>query len=238
MDGNFDGWIPVNEAWTYASADSPTFTFTVSGDLTNKYSPGMRIKLTQSSVAYFIITAVSYSSPNTTVTVYGGIDYTLANADITFPYYSTVKAPFGFPLDPAKWTVETVYSTNGNQSGPSANNWYNVGSVSIDVPIGAWRLTYATTFGFDSGTTSQDNNAYVTLSTSNNGQSDAKMTAGLGINNSTIAVVEGTREEFIKIASKTTYYMNVMSTVSGLDFLYMGGGTLVQATIQAICSYL
>jgi len=75
-----DGWRAAGETWTYASADDPTFTFTISGDKTSKYSPGMRIKLTQTTVKYFIITAVSYSAPNTTVTVYGGTDYDLVNA--------------------------------------------------------------------------------------------------------------------------------------------------------------
>ena len=95
-----NGWTPALETWTYASADDPTYTFTISGDLTDKYSAGMRIKLTQTTAKYFIITKVAYSSPNTTITVYGGTDYDLANATITNPYYSVVKAPQGFPLDP------------------------------------------------------------------------------------------------------------------------------------------
>jgi hypothetical protein len=95
-----NGWIPAGETWTYNSADDPTYTFTISGDKTDKYSAGMRIKLTQTTAKYFIITKVAYSSPNTTITVYGGTDYDLANAAITSPYYSTQKAPQGFPLNP------------------------------------------------------------------------------------------------------------------------------------------
>ncbi|WP_442766606.1 hypothetical protein, partial [Mitsuokella multacida] len=111
-----DAWI-AGETWTYLGADAPTYTFTISGDKTSKYSPGMRIKLTQTTVKYFIIVAVSYSYPNTTVTIYGGTDYTLENAAITDPYYSMVKAPAGFPLDPAKWTVSATLS--GVQSNPT-----------------------------------------------------------------------------------------------------------------------
>lgn len=47
------GWITAGETWTYASADSPSFTFTISGDKRDKYSVGMKIKLTQGSVKYF-----------------------------------------------------------------------------------------------------------------------------------------------------------------------------------------
>lgn len=46
ISGGLDGWIPAEETWTYASADDPTFTFTISGDKTGKYSVGMKIKLT------------------------------------------------------------------------------------------------------------------------------------------------------------------------------------------------
>ena len=87
------GWIPAGETWTYASST----TVTISGDKTNKYSKGMKVKLTQTSVKYFYITAVSYSSPNTTLTLTAGIDFTVANATITNPFYSMVANPVGFP---------------------------------------------------------------------------------------------------------------------------------------------
>lgn len=88
-----DGWILAGEAWTYASAT----TFTISGDKRGKYQKGDKIKLTQTSVKYFYIIGVSYTSPNTTITVTGGSDYSLANATITNPYYSKVENPQGFP---------------------------------------------------------------------------------------------------------------------------------------------
>jgi hypothetical protein len=91
--GTEDGWIDANETWTYASAT----TFTISGDKTGKYQKGDKIKLTQTSVKYFYIIGVSYSSPNTTVTVTGGSDYTVANTTITSPYFSKVENPQGFP---------------------------------------------------------------------------------------------------------------------------------------------
>lgn len=87
------GWIPTGETWTYASST----TITISGDKTDKYSVGMKVKLTQTSVKYFYITDVSYSSPDTTLTIVAGDDYTVANAAITDPYYSMVANPAGFP---------------------------------------------------------------------------------------------------------------------------------------------
>jgi len=86
------GWLPA-DGMTYASAT----TFTVSGDQTAKYSKGTKLKLTNSTVKYFYVVSSSYSSPNTTVTVTGGGDYSLASAAITSPYYSYSENPQGFP---------------------------------------------------------------------------------------------------------------------------------------------
>ena len=88
-----DGWISANETWTYASAT----TFTISGDKRSKYQKGDKIKLTNSTVKYFYVIDVSYSDPNTTVTVTGGNDYALTNTAITNNYYSRDSDPFGFP---------------------------------------------------------------------------------------------------------------------------------------------
>jgi len=134
--GIHDGWIQAGETWTYSGADDPTFTFTIPGDKTTKYYAGMKIKLTQTTVEYFIITKVAYSDPNTTVTVYGGTDYDLANAGITDPYYSMMKAPAGFPLDLNKWTVQLIDATMKDQQNPTVQTWYNVGSLSLTIPIG------------------------------------------------------------------------------------------------------
>lgn len=231
-----DGWVDAGETWTYASADDPTFTFTVSGDVTTKYSPGMRVKLAQTTDKYFLITAVSYSSPNTTVTVYGGTDYDLANATITDPYFSTQKAPYGFPLDPAKWTVETTYSTNGNQGSPSVSTWYNIGSVSIDVPIGIWDLSYNTVYGFDKATEG-GYNAYVTLSTSSSSESDSDYTSGHSANAIKVNSINAYRNKAVNLSSETTYYLLVKTESSSLNFIYMGSSAN-PTIIRAVSSYL
>lgn len=106
-----DGWIIPVETWTYASASS----FTISGDKTGKYSKGDKIKLTQTTVKYFYILDVSYSSPNTTIKIYAGTDYTLANAAITSPFYSKQATPVGFPeLFTFTPTVTGLSTTNHN----------------------------------------------------------------------------------------------------------------------------
>ena len=93
ISGGLDGWIPAEETWTYASAS----TFTISGDKTSKYQTEDKLKLTNSTAKYFRITAISYSSPNTTVTVDGFGISTLADAAITDPSFSKQDNPQGFP---------------------------------------------------------------------------------------------------------------------------------------------
>lgn len=58
-------WFDWGDTPSYATAS----TFTISGDVTSRYEVGRRIKCTDSSTLYGVITASSYSSPNTTVTV-------------------------------------------------------------------------------------------------------------------------------------------------------------------------
>lgn len=87
-----DGWIS-DQTWTYATAT----TFTVPGDQTEKFSKGTRIKLTQTTVKYFVVVGSSFAGGTTTVTVTGGSDYSLANAAITQNYYSYASNPQGYP---------------------------------------------------------------------------------------------------------------------------------------------
>lgn len=108
-----DGWQPATDTWTYASAT----TFTIAGvDRTAIFTSGTKIKLTQTTAKYFYVVGSAFST-NTTVTVTGGTDYTLANAAITLPNYSYASNPQGFPhlfaYTPA-WTAESVNPAIGD----------------------------------------------------------------------------------------------------------------------------
>ena len=87
-----DGWWTRSETWTRLS----NTTFRVSGDLTAVFVPGAKIKVTQTSTKYFYVVSSSYSSPNTTVTITGGSDYSLT-ASPTKRWISYVANPQGFP---------------------------------------------------------------------------------------------------------------------------------------------
>lgn len=230
-----DGWTPANETWTYASSDDPTFTFTISGDQTAKYSLGMRVKFTQTTVKYFLITKVSYSSPNTTITVYGGTDYDLADAAISSPSYSMAKAPHGFPLNPDKWTVITINSSNLTQANPTSGTWYNLGNLSISIPIGIWEVSYSTLAYAARSSGGLDQ--YVTLSTANNSESDIEFTSNMY--GSSLAELESltAKSKIISVTSETDYYLNTKTAQTGVNSIAFIG-TQTPTILKAVCVYL
>ena len=233
------GWIEVFETWTYASADAPTFTFTVVGDKSTKYYPGMRIKLTQTTVKYFIITKVAYSSPNTTITVYGGTDYTLANAAILYPYYSSAKAPAGFPLDPTKWTVLLTDSTDRHQSSPVKNTIYNPGSMSLSMPIGIWNVFFQAILvcAASSGTWAD---VYGGLSSSLTSFNNQTLRGRVSLGGPTAGVSIGmlSRSTVLNIATKTTYYVICMTDLDNQSVIGFNGASDASTEVRAVCAYL
>jgi hypothetical protein len=240
LNGLLTGWIPAGETWTYAGADDPTFTFKVSADVTGKYSAGMKIKLTQGTVKYFIITAVStYSGGNTTITVYGGTDYDLANATISNPYYSPVKCPYGFPMSPAKWSVAVNYTSDFSQSPTTGGVWYN--ATSINIPVGLYNVSYSIPLGTSLNGLSSICKA--TLSTANNSESDSYFTSVVRVRNTGVAggeIIETVKtvrvEKVLELSSKTTYYLNAMTDVGAN--ISIRGTSYHPAVITAVCAYL
>ena len=87
----------MTETWAYASSTSINVTASPAEDLRTKYWPGQWVKITQTTDKFFLITATSYASPVTTLTVYGGGTYTVANAAITAHSYSIDQAPKDIP---------------------------------------------------------------------------------------------------------------------------------------------
>jgi len=199
----------------------------------------MKIKLTHSSTTkYFIITGVSYVSDTTTITVYGGTSYTLATGAITNPFYSMMKSPAGFPMDPTQWTVKLTNSDLKDQTNPVASTWYNVGSLSLTIPIGVWRVYYFSDSQVGNFGSASEFTLSTTLSTTNNGESDDDFTVMSYINSAIMLVAPATKEKTIALNSKTTYYLNLQYWADTVpEHLYINGG---QATtiIFAVCAYL
>lgn len=239
------GWVPDTSTWTYTSADAPTYVISINSDMTSKLQPGTRIKLTHSSaVKYFIVTVVgAYSGGATSVTLYGGVNYTLSNSAISSTYFSSVKAPIGFSLDPADWTVSTTDTTNAHVAGPTNNTYYNPSSLTIVLPIGKWRVFYNWTASLQVTTTALRTLGLVSaLSTSNNSVSDNELRMSqqvMGPTGACTIILIAAREKQLTMAAKTTYYLIVLGSVATDAITDVGiRGDLNTTVVKAVCAYL
>jgi len=234
-----NGWIPSTATWTYSSADSPTFVISINADMTTVIGVGNRIKLTQTTAKYFIVTAVgSYSGGNTLITVYGGTDYTLANAAITSPYYSSAKSPFGFPITPSKWTVLATDGVDRSQTTPTPSTWYNLGSFSISIPVGLWKVSYVASEYGDRATVG-DVGIFISLSTANNSASNSAFTRnGFGGSVTALTQIMSVVDENLNLASKTTYYLIQKTQTGSISSIQIFGAASALTTIRAVCAYL
>lgn len=237
------GWLPMGVTLTYSSVDDPTGVVTSSVDLSAVLSVGTRIRFVNGgNTIYGIITAIS----GTTITFLHEIDPSdslaltlMANSAITAPFFSYHKAPYGFPVDPLKWSVQTLDTTGATQSSPSAGVWYNLGTISRSVPIGAWRLFYITNLQAVRAASTDTDVVSVTLSTANNSQSDASMTASIrliGASATLQLVSPASKEKHVVLASKQTFYLNTMATAAIGSIWNRGdNGTTV---VRAVFAYL
>lgn len=220
----------------------------VNADVTALIGAGDRIKFTQTTVKYFIVMAVgSYSGGATLLTLFGGTDYALVNAAITLPYYSHAKAPFGFPLSPSKWAVETNIVTEPTVNTPTQYQWYGGAGAtgaapatpSLCLPIGAWDLSYqCVAFSAKNGTGASIN---TTLTTTYNSETDGDFTGmveGDGATDANFYVFSSIlRRKAILVAAKTTYYLSFRTIFTGIATMGLRG-TYTRTIIRAICAYL
>jgi len=221
------GWIDL-PSLTYLSTDGPMVTVITASDLTGIVSVGQKFRYIQGGVTkYGIIHAVTA----TTLLIYGGTDYTLANSAISNPCFSMVKSPFGFPMNPDKWTI-TVISSGGTKASPTQNTWYytEFGSVNIPLHIGSWNVSYQLTQGCNRSASSDlDNLTALSLSSTaqSGGISTRIYTIGLNITLNQFANIP------ITVTAKTLYYLigkTQMSSVAGI--------AIQTITLKAVCAYL
>ena len=87
-------WQLVSDTWTRTG----NHTFTVSGDVTATYAPGVKVRYKDGGAfEYGVICTSSYSAPDTTVTLITNADYTMAAATITDAAISRTAFPVGWP---------------------------------------------------------------------------------------------------------------------------------------------
>ena len=132
-----DGWIPVSDTWTYVSATS----FKIAGkNVAYKFPKGTKIKLVQSgSTKYFYVVATDYSA-DTTITITGGSDYSLANATISGQAYSYAAAPQNFPKRFAYTPIVTYVGGTTDPTSITTNFYFAINGSLVSV-TGTGQLT-------------------------------------------------------------------------------------------------
>jgi hypothetical protein len=235
------GWIADINTWTYSSVDGPTGVISINADMTGLLQNGMRIKLTQTTIKYFIVTDVgAYAAGATLITVYGGTSYFLANAAISSPCYSPTKAPYGFPTSPSKWTVSLTDTGNRSQAAPVAFTYYNINSHSISIPIGHWRVYFEVTGEvMYAAAAAIQVSIMFTLSNTNNSVSDSELldyfTAIYPIVTAA-ARITFHKEKLLTLTSKVTYYLNMSANVAATSISERGD--MSPTHIRAVSAYL
>lgn len=235
--GNWRNYTAVTP--TSGTLDDPSFELTFAGvDLTTTIYPGMRIKLTQGTEKFFIVTKMAFST-NTTMTLYGGTDYDLVSTGttaITAFAYSSVKAPAGFPMNPDKWTVETTKTTDTSKASPVQNTWYysDMGSVNISAPIGVWKVIG--TIPFSVSKTAAAANIQIAFSSSSSSVSDNEMLRcvyGYNRHDGNVTI-----DKHINLTSKTTYYVIARTTTASVVDITIYPTLCGDLVISLISAYL
>jgi hypothetical protein len=235
----------VNNGW-YQTGISPTFTFVSwdnsvrtgvvnsNLDLTPYLSVGMKVKFTQSATVKFgIITAIT----STQLTLFLGTDYSLNTSAISNSYYSMLKTPYGFPLNPDKWSVIFTDVTQRNQTNPVNLQWYNIANVSLTVPIGLWWLSYNVLAQADAiGATAGNKVFRTTLSTTANGQTNPEFTNSFGTSSVSYFRNQSYKELLKSIDSSQIWYLNTISDTSIGSLYNLNEASML--IIKARCAYL
>lgn len=227
------GWIAGIGTWSYSSADAPSFVISINADVTGLIELGDRVKYTQTTVKYGIVTKIgTFSGGVTLVTIYGGTDYALTNAAITLPYYSHSKSPFGFPMDIEKWSVVIRDATDSVAISPTvtANNYYQFGTAplhQISVPIGKWRLGFVCLVTASIATT--QTSMRTVLSTTGAGMitpSDNELAGySLGMSGTVVRSMNQASRP-ISLTAKTVYNLLTATSTTGVTSLNVLGSTI------------
>lgn len=239
-----DGWFDDSaETWTYASGSGTnSATFTINGvDKTTKYQAGMKLKFTQTTVQYAIITKVAFST-DTTITIYMGTDYTMANAAISANFHSTSNNPMGFPRSPEKWTISQTTTTARTTTSTTLTSLTDT----FVVPIGAWRVMFDATMRISAtATTGYAAAALLSSDASTATHPNLIMRQYHRSASAAAASYGGARqhvEDFVLLAASTTFtVMGCITTNTGTLALNVAAepNSIDQPTIyRAVCAYL
>lgn len=195
------------------NANANNLTANGSAVATNADSPfgGQAGGSISSTLDYGIVQSATFST-NSTVVVQCPEGCTIpTSGGVSAVAYAGVKAPYGMPVQRAKFAVKALYKTQIN-GGTTAGTWVNVGQVTS--PLGEWSAGYQYDV-FSTRSTAGACGVDITLSTSNNSETDQTFSARINGNNVTEATGNLARRDNISVAAQAVYYINITPTQSG-----------------------
>lgn len=189
---------------------------------------------------YAIITKVTYSAPDTTVTVFTGTDHNIPNTTLENPFYSTQKTPLNFPSTRAKWRVESSvrWAYTGISIG-STGSWV-ASNHKLSVPTGSWRYGYKGSYNFAS-TVSGLRDANITLAPSGtltNGTLSHELAVWIYRNSTSDAPDHAYKDSYVDLTSQTEYIQYGQITSSSGSESWQIRGDKGETTIFAECAYI
>ena len=172
----------------------------------------------------------------------------MGDSAITLPYYSSQKAPYGFPLSPAKWSIKYDIPTSGAGNYKDGSAIGQLGSLQTEIPVGAWLLKfkltpYLTTTSSSYRFTAMSCNIGISTSTGSFSSEYLKASANIKFNEitGTVRPIYSAlvfSEEEIELATKTMYYVIGQAYGDTDAYVRLFGNLGSVGWIKAICRYL
>jgi len=206
------------------NADTP-FTNAVTGT-----------SVTAGTTNYGIIMAQTFST-NTTYTIQIPEGETLpTTGGIGTVSYSTQKTPYGFISDESKWTLTTISrGSNINNGASTGDTYYNVGSMSLSVPVGVFKLTANINVQATMGAATSHGAAAAIGSSAGNSKDVAQATGAYSASADVRASCY--MNAFVRPTTATSYYINIASVDQNATNLYLVGATQ-DCILTAECTYV
>lgn len=195
--------LTANGSAVATNADSP-FGGQANGTISSTLDYGIVQKITASTITVQV-------PEGCTIPTTGGVSAVS---------YSSVKAPFGMPVDVDKFTLIAVNRTLFNKSSGIASTTYYYTNIALQFPVGKW--TGGFQLNFQIGSTAASNDSSILLSESTTAKTNTRLVAGF---QSVTSSIGGSvyKEAPLEYAAPTNNYLNVVAGSANVTSLLVRG---------------
>jgi hypothetical protein len=234
---NLIGYWKLNGNFNDSTSNANNLTATGGALATNADSPfGVQADGTTTGTTEYGVVMKAVFSTNTTLTVQVPEGNAIpTSGGVSAVSYSSVKSPYGMPMQRSRWTIGTYINATLNASGAVSGTWYNPANYQLTIPAGSWRMGYFAEIYSDLAgagdkyhTFSMSTSASAVTEIFLNGNARA---SSLGANAFLVSPI--TREINAELATATPYY-GIIRTNTSTTALQLTGNNVLFAE----CAYL